>query len=91
MAASGLATAAPLLCFATAARRIPLSTLGLLQYLGPTIQFLLGSWIYHEPFDRTRLVGFVIVWCALALFVAVSVRQRFASSAGGPPPGPDGG
>ncbi|MFM7520471.1 MAG: EamA family transporter RarD [Planctomycetota bacterium] len=91
MAASGLATAAPLLCFATAARRIPLSTLGLLQYLGPTIQFLLGSWIYHEPFDRTRLVGFVIVWCALALFVADSLRRRFASSAGGQPPGPDGG
>lgn len=68
IAAAGPATAAPLLCFAVAARRIPLSTLGVLQYLGPTLQFLVGWLVYGEPFDRTRFVGFAIVWGALVLF-----------------------
>jgi len=76
VAACGPATAAPLLCFTIAARRIPLSTLGLLQYLGPTLQFLVGWWIYHEPFDGRRFIGFAIVWSALALFVADGLLRR---------------
>ena len=75
IAAAGPATAAPLFCFSIAARRIPLSTLGLLQYIGPTIQFLLGWTVYHEPFDRTRFVGFVIVWLALLLFASDGLRR----------------
>ena len=76
VAACGPATAAPLLCFTIAARRIPLSTLGLLQYLGPTLQFLVGWWIYQEPFDGRRFIGFAIVWSALALFVADGLLRR---------------
>ena len=76
LAASGLATATPLLCFATAARSIPLSTLGILQYLGPTLQFILGLALYREPFDRTRFIGFAIVWVALALFAIDGLRRR---------------
>lgn len=78
LGASGPATAAPLLCFAVAARRIPLTTLGLLQYLGPTLQFLCGWLLYHEPFDRARMVGFAIVWVALAIFAADGLRRRRA-------------
>lgn len=68
--AAGPVTAIPLLLFANGARRIPLSVLGILQYIGPTIQFLLGVWIYHEPFAGDRLIGFVIIWSALALYSA---------------------
>lgn len=65
---AGPITAIPLLFFAAAARRIPLSLLGLFQYIGPTIQLLLGVWLFHEPFSATRLMGFVIIWSALALY-----------------------
>ncbi|MFC0251617.1 EamA family transporter RarD [Massilia consociata] len=66
--AAGPITAIPLLLFATGARKIPLSILGLLQYLSPTIQFLLGVWLFHEAFSSDRLVGFLMIWAALALF-----------------------
>ncbi|MCA1855809.1 EamA family transporter RarD [Massilia oculi] len=68
LAAAGPITAIPLLLFASGARRIPLSILGLLQYLSPTLQFLLGVWLFHEHFDSKRLVGFLMIWAALALF-----------------------
>lgn len=68
LAAAGPITAIPLLLFASGARQIPLSVLGLLQYLSPTLQFLLGVWIFHEAFTAVRLVGFVLIWAALALF-----------------------
>jgi chloramphenicol-sensitive protein RarD len=64
----GPLTALPLLLFAAGARRLPLTTLGLLQYLSPTIQLGLGVWVFAEPFDRTRLVGFAFIWSALALY-----------------------
>ncbi len=64
---SGPLTAAPLLCFAAAARRLPLATVGLVQYLSPTLQLLLGIWLYHEPFSAARLVGFGFIWAGLAL------------------------
>jgi len=65
---SGPLTALPLLCFALAARRLPLVTIGLLQYLSPTLQFLLGLWVFHEPLQPARLVGFVFIWAGLAVY-----------------------
>jgi len=67
---AGVITAIPLLLFAFAARRIRLSTLGLLQYLAPTVQFILGLWVYHEPFSRERAAGFAFIWAGLALYTA---------------------
>jgi chloramphenicol-sensitive protein RarD len=64
----GPLTALPLLLFAAGARRLPLATIGLLQYLSPTIQLALGVWVFHEPFDRARLVGFAFIWSALLLY-----------------------
>jgi chloramphenicol-sensitive protein RarD len=65
---TGPLTAVPLLLFAAGARRIPLSLLGMLQYIGPTIQLALGVWLFHEPFAGARAQGFVIIWVACALF-----------------------
>jgi chloramphenicol-sensitive protein RarD len=76
LVAAGPITAIPLLLFATGARRIPLSALGLLQYISPTIQFLLGVWLFHEAFTADRLVGFVVIWSALALYAAEGLWQR---------------
>lgn len=74
---AGPLTAVPLLLFAAGARRITLTTLGLVQYLSPTIQFLLGVWLYHEPLAGARLVGFVLIWSALAVYSAESLwRSR---------------
>ena len=81
LAGSGLVTISPLLLFASAVRRIPLSVVGLLQYIAPTIQFLLGVLLYHEPFSRTQFIGFAIVWIALIVFSVDGLR------AGGLPPG----
>jgi chloramphenicol-sensitive protein RarD len=58
---AGPLTALPLLLFAAGARRIPMTTLGVLQYIGPTIQFAIGVWLFHEPFAGPRLVGFVLI------------------------------
>jgi chloramphenicol-sensitive protein RarD len=68
MIGAGLVTTVPLLMFASAAKQIPLTMLGILQYLAPTIQFLIGVFLYGEPFDQARLVGFGIVWLALIIF-----------------------
>jgi len=70
MVGAGLVTTIPLLMFASAARRIPLTMIGLMQYIAPTLQFLLGVLIYKEPFTTTRLVGFSLVWIALIFFWA---------------------
>lgn len=70
---AGVITAIPLLLFAYGARRIRLSTMGLLQYLAPTVQFALGIWVYHEPFSRERLIGFAFIWTGLALYTADSL------------------
>ncbi|MES2258801.1 MAG: EamA family transporter RarD [Pseudomonadota bacterium] len=69
LAAAGPITAIPLLMFAAGARRIPLSVLGLLQYMSPTMQMLLGVWLFHETFTPERLLGFCVIWSALALYV----------------------
>lgn len=77
---SGPLSALPLLFFAMAARRLPLATVGLVQYLSPTIQLLLGVWVFHEPFSSARLVGFGFIWAALALVSADALRQSLRSS-----------
>ena len=65
---AGVVTTIPLLMFASAARQIPLTVIGLLQYIAPTMQFLIGVFLYKEPFDRAHLIGFGIVWIALIIF-----------------------
>jgi chloramphenicol-sensitive protein RarD len=75
LASAGIATAVPLLFFASAARRIPLSTLGLLQYIAPVLQFLTGVLLYDEPMPASRWVGFVLVWAALAVLTFDGLRQ----------------
>ena len=59
-----------------AARRLPLTTLGLVQYLSPTLTLLLGVWVLGEAFDRTRQIGFVLIWVALAIYSAEALRAR---------------
>ena len=73
---TGVITAVPLLMFGAAANRIPLSTMGLLQYLTPMIQFVIGVWVVDEPMPPARLAGFAIVWLALAVFTFDGLRQR---------------
>lgn len=68
--ATGVVTAVPLLLFNSAARRLPLSTLGFLQYLGPTCQFVLAILVYGEPFARDQLIAFGFIWIGLAAFSA---------------------
>lgn len=82
---AGPATAVPLLLFAYGARRVTMATLGLLQYLGPSIQFVLGVFLYQEPFSAGRGVGFGLIWLALVVYSAeswrVMRRQRNAAAA----------
>ncbi|MEI2755212.1 MAG: EamA family transporter RarD [Chitinophagaceae bacterium] len=87
---AGVATTIPLLCFAAGAQRIPLSVVGLLQYIGPTIQFTLGTLVYNEPFNRNTLIGFCCVWIALAIYASDSVASLLHSRAirSGPKPKP---
>lgn len=66
--AGGVATALPLLLFASGARRITLTLMGILQYIAPTMQFLIGVFLYHEPLDSDRLIGFSLIWLALAIY-----------------------
>ncbi|GAB4503111.1 MAG: EamA family transporter RarD [Anaerolineales bacterium] len=65
---AGLVTTVPLLMFAAAVQRIPLTMIGLMQYIAPTLQFLIGVLVYKESFDQTRLIGFSLVWVALIIF-----------------------
>jgi chloramphenicol-sensitive protein RarD len=83
LALAGVITSVPLLMFATAARAIPLYMVGILQYIAPTCQFLLGVFLYDEPFSQTQLVGFSIIWAALAIYSleGIIVRRRAAISA----------
>jgi chloramphenicol-sensitive protein RarD len=73
---TGIVTAVPLICFGGAAIRVPMVTLGLLQYLTPTLQFLLGILYFHEDMPAGRWIGFVLVWAALALFTFDSLRHQ---------------
>ncbi|MFD3165327.1 EamA family transporter RarD [Herpetosiphon sp. NSE202] len=76
LAGAGIVTAIPLLLFAAGARQIPMTTLGLLQYINPTMQFSLGVLLYHEPISGARLIGFAIIWIALALYSLESYLHR---------------
>ena len=76
MIGGGLVTTIPLLLFAAAVRTVPLSVIGILQYIGPTIQFMLGVFVYGEPFSRSQFIGFSIVWTALAIYAGDSLRAR---------------
>ena len=76
----GPLTAVPLLLFGAGARRIPMATLGLLQYVSPTLQLLLGVWLFGEPLAGARLLGFALIWVALAIYSAEGLmRARGAS------------
>jgi chloramphenicol-sensitive protein RarD len=84
LTSAGFVTAVPLLAFAGAAARVPLNRLGLMQYLTPTIQFLIGVFIRHETVSTATLAGFVVVWLALALFTvdtATNYRRQMAFAA----------
>jgi chloramphenicol-sensitive protein RarD len=79
LAATGVVTVIPLLFFAASATRLPLSTLGLLQYLAPTLQFLLGILYFHEDMSTGRWVGFGLVWLALMLMSGHGIHRANAS------------
>jgi chloramphenicol-sensitive protein RarD len=77
----GPLTVVPLLLFASGARLIPLATLGILQYISPSLQFVLGVWVFHEPFELVRLAGFVLIWLALCVYTVEGWRfSRRAST-----------
>jgi len=73
---SGIITAVPLLLFGVALRRLRLSTIGFLQYTGPTLQFLVAVVLFHEPLGGAKLVSFAICWLAIAVYVADSLMTR---------------
>jgi chloramphenicol-sensitive protein RarD len=76
LALGGIVTATPLLMFAGAVRRIPLSMVGLLQYIAPTLQFSIGVWIYGEEFSAVRLIGFCFIWSALVVYTLEGLHAR---------------
>jgi chloramphenicol-sensitive protein RarD len=73
---AGIATIIPLLMFSSAAQRIPLSMVGILQYIAPTLQLLLGVLVYNEPFTQTQWVGFGMVWAALLIYSIEGIQHR---------------
>ncbi|MEO6471231.1 MAG: EamA family transporter RarD [Aeromicrobium sp.] len=76
LALTGVVTAIPLLLFSGAATRLSLTTVGLLQYLGPIVQFILGLLVFGEDMTSARWIGFVLVWLALVIFTADAVANR---------------
>ena len=87
LAGGGVVTAVPLMLFGAAAIRVPLTTLGLLQYLAPVMQFLIGVLVCDEPMPPARLAGFALVWLALVLFTLDGVTHGRAVGARARPPG----
>jgi chloramphenicol-sensitive protein RarD len=71
---AGVLTATPLMLFAVGARRLPLATVGFLQYIAPSLNFLLAIFVFHEAFDTARLIGFALIWVALAVYSVDLVR-----------------
>lgn len=76
---AGAATLLPLLLFSAATRRIPLSNVGFIQYLAPTLMLLIGVFVFGEPFEAARLPGFLLVWFALALYTLSTVMRSMAA------------
>ena len=79
LAFSGILTGGPLILFSYAARRIPYATLGLVQYLNPTLQFFVAVLVFGEPFTLWHGVTFALIWTALALYSSESLRQERAA------------
>jgi chloramphenicol-sensitive protein RarD len=76
LVSTGLVTAVPLICFGAAAIRVSMTTIGLLQYLAPTIQFILGLLVFHEEMTPVKWFGFTLVWLALVIFTGDVLRAR---------------
>jgi len=76
LAGTGIVTSVPLLLFGYAAQKIPLSTLGVVQYLAPTLQLSIGIFIYGEAFPREKMIGFALVWCGLLLYAAEAILTQ---------------
>jgi chloramphenicol-sensitive protein RarD len=79
---TGVVTALPLLLFSSAARRLPLSTVGFLQYVAPTIQLVLATVVYGEPFAHDQLIAFAAIWLGLAAFSVDLMRRSAVSRTG---------
>ena len=79
---SGFVTAGPLLLFTIGARRMPLATLGLLQYIAPSMLFLEGALVFGEPVEPSRLAAFILIWVALALYTADGALRAKRATAG---------
>lgn len=90
LVASGFITIAPLLLFASAVRAVPLSMIGLLQYISPTIQLVIGVLLFREPFTSGQLTGFGCVWAALVVFAVDGVRSSRAKALASSRPGEPG-
>ncbi|MDO5687682.1 MAG: EamA family transporter RarD [Neisseria sp.] len=71
---SGVVTTIPLLLFAAGAKRISLANMGMIQYISPTLQFIIGLTVFHEPFNIHRLIGYAMVWLAVLVYLAGSLR-----------------
>jgi chloramphenicol-sensitive protein RarD len=78
VAFTGVATTVPLVMFAGAARRVPFTLLGPMQYIIPSINFVLATLVFHESLDASQLLGFALVWAGLAIFTVDSVRASRA-------------
>jgi chloramphenicol-sensitive protein RarD len=75
---SGVITAVPLLCFGAALRRLRLSTMGFMQYVGPTLQFLVAVCLFREPLDHEKLASFAFCWIAIGIYIADSLLNQRA-------------
>jgi chloramphenicol-sensitive protein RarD len=82
LAAGGLVTAVPLILFAIGARRLPLYAIGFLQFIAPTLTFMLAVWVYQEPFGWQKGVTFGLIWLALAVYLTDAVIKRFKKNLG---------
>ncbi len=81
---AGAVTSVPLVWFTSATRRLPYSTIGVLQYVAPSLQFLVAVAVFHEPFDMTSFLSFLLIWIGLAVFVADSLVLAAKHAAAGP-------
>jgi len=72
---SGVVTSVPLFLFAHGARRIPFSTMGVIQFIGPSLQFVCGLVVFHEPFGSARAIGFILIWIALLIYAVHGLRK----------------
>jgi chloramphenicol-sensitive protein RarD len=75
---SGVATAAPLMIYANGAKLLRLSTIAIMQYIAPTIVFLMAIFLFHEPFDTAKLAAFGFIWAALIIYTLSMLRSRRA-------------